>query len=64
MRDGRVSELDLRRMLPRATGYRRDVVDDPWAIETRHRGRSWPVIVEADEEPQLLVVVTADPVWE
>lgn len=51
-------------MLPRATGYRRDVVDDPWAIETRHRGRSWPVIVEPDEEPQLLVVATADPVWE
>jgi hypothetical protein len=51
-------------MLERATGYRRDVVEGPWVIETRHRRRPWEVIVEPDRERQLLVVVTAYPVWD
>lgn len=29
---------------------------------TRHRGRSWEVIVEPDSEDRLLIVVTAYPV--
>ena len=32
-----------------------------FAIETRHRGADWEVIVEPDDEDQLLVVVTAYP---
>jgi predicted TIM-barrel fold metal-dependent hydrolase len=47
-----VSEAEIRRLEGR------------WVIETRHRGRAWEVIVEPDLERQLLVVVTAYPVWE
>ena len=57
----RFTEIDLRRMLERASGYREDVVEDRWVIETRHRGRAWEVIVEPDEHRRLLVVVTAYP---
>jgi hypothetical protein len=64
MDDRRFTELDLRRMLERAAGYRPDVVEGRWVIETRHRRRPWEVIVEPDRERQLLVVVTAYPVWE
>ena len=64
MGDRRFTELDLRRMLERATGYRTDVVEGRWVFETRHRRRAWEVIVEPDWERQLLVVVTAYPLWE
>ncbi len=64
MDDRRFTEIDLRRMLQRATDYREDVVEGRWVIETRHRGRAWEVIVESDQERALLVVVTAYPVWE
>jgi hypothetical protein len=64
MGDRRFTEIDLRRMLERSTDYREDVVEGRWAIETRHRRRVWEVIVEPDRERQLLVVVTAYPVWE
>ncbi len=63
MTDRRFTEIDLRRMLERASGYREDVVEGRWVIETRHRSRPWEVIVEPDGERQLLVVVTAYPVW-
>ena len=64
MEDRRFTEIDLRRMLERATGYREDIVDGRWVIDTKHRGKEWEVIVEPDFERQLLVVVTAYPVWE
>ena len=64
MTDRRFTEIDLRRMLERASDYRKDVVDGRWVIETRHRRRRWEVIVEPDGERGLLVVVTAYPVWE
>ena len=64
MGDRRFSEIDLRRMLARASGHRRDVVNDRWVIVTKHRGRDWEVIVEPDVDRELLVVVTAYPVWE
>ncbi len=64
MTDRRFTEIDLRRMLERASDYREDAVEGRWVIETRHRGRLWEVIVEPDRERQLLVVVTAYPVWE
>jgi len=63
MDDRRFTEIDLRRMLERATGYREDVVEGRWVIETRHRGKAWEVIVEPDSERRLLVVVTAYAVW-
>ena len=64
MADRRFTDIDLRRMLERAAGYRVDVVEGRWLIETRHRRRVWEVIVEPDSERRLLVVVTAYPVWE
>ena len=64
MSDRRFTEIDLRRMLERASGYREDVVAGRWVIETRHRGKAWEVILEPDRERRLLVVVTAYPVWE
>ena len=64
MGDRRFTEIDLRRTLQQATGYREDVVEGRWVIETRHRGKAWEVIVEPDQERRLLVVVTAYPVWE
>lgn len=63
MDDRRFTEIDLRRMLERATGYREDVVEGRWVIETRHRGKAWEVIVEPDSDRRLLVVVTAYAVW-
>ena len=46
-------------MMEGASGYRADVVDGRWAVQTRHAGRDWEVIVEPDDADQLLVVVTA-----
>jgi hypothetical protein len=48
MEDRRFTEVDVRRMLQRATGHRRDVVNGRWVIETRHGRRAWEVIVEPD----------------
>ena len=59
MLDRRLSEIDLRRMLMSATGYRADVILDRFVVETRHDGVPWEVIVEPDGEVSLLVVVTA-----
>ena len=64
MLDRRFIEVDLRRMLERAEGYRVDVVDGRWVIETRHHRKYWEVIVEPDDGQKLLVVVTAYPVKE
>ena len=64
MADRHFTEVDLRRMLERAFGYRQDVVEGRWVIETKHRGKPWEVIVEPDFERELLVVVTAYPVWD
>jgi hypothetical protein len=49
--------------MQKAQSHRRDVVDGRWVVETRHRRRAWEVIVEPDENGELLVVVTAYPVW-
>jgi hypothetical protein len=64
MDDRRFTEIDLRRMLERASGYREDVVEGRRVIEARHRGKAWEVIVEPGPGRQLLVVVTAYLVWE
>ena len=64
MGDRRFTEIDLRRMLERGSGYREDVADGRWVIETKHRRKAWEVVVEPDFERELLVIVTAYPVWE
>jgi hypothetical protein len=61
MEDRRFTEIDLRRMLGRATDYGPDVVADRWVIHTRFRRRRWEVIVEPDDVAGLLLVVTAYP---
>src|SRR3989442_12863419 len=64
MGDRRFTEIDLRRMLQQATGYREDVVEGRWVIETRHRRKAWEVIVEPDRERRLLGGLPPDPGWE
>ncbi len=64
MLDRRFTEVDLRRMLEYARGYRRDIVEGRWVIETQHNKKEWQVVVEPDEAQKLLVVVTAYPVEE
>jgi hypothetical protein len=64
MDDRRFDEIDLRRILARASGYREDVAEERWVIDVRHRRHAWQVIVEPDRDRRLLVVVTAYPVWE
>jgi Domain of unknown function (DUF4258) len=62
MEDRSFTEVDLRLMLERATGFRRDVIDGRFVVEMRFRARPWEVVVEPDEVEHLLVVVTAYPV--
>jgi hypothetical protein len=64
MDDRRFTEIDLRRMLERASRYREDVVEGRWVIEARHRRTEWEVILEPDAQRRLLVVVTAYPLWD
>jgi hypothetical protein len=59
MVDRRFTEIDLRRMLDRATGYRRDIEPGRWVIVTRHRRQPWEVIVEPDLDARRLLVITA-----
>lgn len=62
MEDRAFNEVDLRRMLEHAGGHRADILEGRFAIEVRHAGQPWEVIVEPDEVRQLLVVITAYPV--
>ena len=64
MLDRRFTEVDLRGMMEHAGGYRADVVDGRWVMETRHNKKDWEVIVEPDNEQKLLVAVTAYPTEE
>ena len=43
-----VTEVDLRAMLERATGFEPNVVDGRFMIDVRHQQRPWLVIVEPD----------------
>ena len=64
MTDRQFTEVDLRRMLEHAKGYRPDIVQGRWVVEVRHKRSAWEVIVEPDTTSQLLVVITAYPVEE
>lgn len=59
MEDRDFTEVDLRAMIEAATGYRKDVVEDRFVVETRFRRRPWEIIVEPDATGPFLVVVTA-----
>lgn len=62
MEDRGFNEVDLRRMLEHALGYRNDILAGRFVIEARHAGRAWEVIVEPDDTLVLLVAITAYPV--
>jgi hypothetical protein len=62
MEDRTFNEVELRRMLEHASGHRPDIVEGRFVIEAQHAGQAWEVIVEPDEMPHLLVVITAYPV--
>lgn len=61
MADRSFSETDLRDMLERADGLRRDIQPGRWVIGARHHRRRWEVVVEPDVAAQRLVVITAYP---
>ena len=53
------TEVDLRQMLENAQGFRPDVIEGRFVVETRFRGQPWEVVVEPDDVEHLLVIVTA-----
>jgi len=55
------TEMDLRSMLDRATGYQPDLIEGRWVIATHHHQHAWEVIVEPDLLEQILVIITAYP---
>ena len=61
MVDRGFTEVDLRQMLEDASSFRPDVEEGRWAIVSRHRRRSWEIIVELAEAERVLVVITAYP---
>jgi hypothetical protein len=62
MTDRSFTEVELRRMLEHARGYREDIVEGRWIIEARRGRAAWEVIIEPERTTQSLVVVTAYPV--
>jgi hypothetical protein len=54
-----VTEMDVRAMLERATGFERSVVEGRFMIHVARNNRPWIVIVEPDTDASVLVVVTA-----
>ena len=62
MEDREFTEIELRGMLDAASSIREDYFEGRWVVETRHRGRSWEVVVEPDSDATLLVIITAYPV--
>ena len=54
-----ITELDVRSMLERPSGYEPSVVEGRFMIHALNRQHPWIVIVEPDVEATLLVVVTA-----
>ena len=64
MTDRQFTEVELRRMLEHAKGYRQDILEGRWVVEVRHKRSAWEVIIEPDVRTQLQVVVSAYPVEE
>ena len=53
-----MTEVDVRAMLEKTTGFEPNVVEGRFMTQVRHRQHSWIVIVEPDADAKLLVVVT------
>jgi len=54
-----VTEVDVRAMLEKTTGFEPNVVAGRFMVHVRHPQSPWIVIVEPDFDTKLLVVVTA-----
>ncbi len=54
-----VTEVELRAILQRASGYSPSLVLGRFMVESTHRGQPWTVIVEPDPDERALVIVTA-----
>lgn len=59
MEDRDFSEVEVRHMLERAAGYRADLLEGRWVVETKHGKQRWEVIVEPDTDEEFLAVITA-----
>lgn len=59
MVDRSFNEVDLRRMLEEAMGFRKDFVEGRYVVETRHDGRRWEVVIEPIADERTLLVITA-----
>lgn len=59
MEDRGFTEVDLRRMMEYANGYRRARREGRWIITTTHRGEGWEIIVQPEPDMETLGVVTA-----
>ncbi len=55
------TEIDLRSMLDRATGYHADAIEGRWIVETHHQHHVWEIVLEPDYQYQCLVIITAYP---
>jgi hypothetical protein len=53
-----VTEVEVRAMLERATGFRPNVVEGRFVVDVHRQACAWNVIVEPDADARLLVVVT------
>jgi hypothetical protein len=53
-----VTEMEVRAMLERATGFGASIVEGRFMIHTQRGQSAWVVIVEPDAEARLMVVVT------
>ena len=58
MEQRRVTEVEVRAMLERATSFEPNVVEGRFMILVRHLQRPWVAIVEPDADEKVLVVVT------
>ena len=62
MEDRGFNEVDLRKMLEHARGYRPDIVEDRFVVDARDGRSPWEIIVEPDAIGRLIVVITAYPI--
>jgi hypothetical protein len=58
------TEMDLRRMMEHATGFRKDYIESRFTIDTRFRRKPWEVIVEPLSDEKRLEVITAYERWD
>jgi hypothetical protein len=59
MAERKVTEIDLRAMLERASGLEAGDESGRFLVYTRHAGRPWTVVVEPESDTRLLAVITA-----